>query len=459
MREETGRTMKKLSEDTSSYLFSNQALRKLIAPLIIEQFLAVFVGLADSIMVASAGEAAVSGVSMMDTVFVLLINIFAALATGGAVVSGQSLGRKKPEEACRATTQLFLFVGVLSVAVMAGIYLCKNWILYGLFGDAEAEVISSCRTYLLIVGASIPFLAIYNAGAATFRAMGNSKISMYVSLLMNAINIGGNGIFIYGMGWGVAGAALPTLVSRIFAGVGMVVLLRNQSHPLHLPKPFRFHFEGWMLKKILHIGVPNGVENSMFQLGKILVLSIVAGFGTASTAANAVCNNLAMFQTLPGIAMGYATLSVTAQCVGAGDYKQTRYYKRKLMRLTYLFILISSLILVALLPFIIWLYNLSAEASQMTEKIMWSHTAFCILIWPLSFTLPNVLRAANDVRYCMILSIASMWIFRVFCSKIFGVDLGLGVLGIWFAMYLDWAVRSLGFVVRYARGKWEHIRL
>ena len=451
--------MKEQEARQKAYLFSNQDLKKLIVPLIIEQFLAVFVGMADSIMVASAGEAAVSGVSMMDTVFVLLINIFAALATGGAVVAGQCLGRQKQEEACQATTQLFLFVGAASAVVMAGMYLCRGWIVHGIFGGAEEEVLRNCETYLLIVSGSIPFLALYNAGAATFRAMGNSKISMYVSLIMNGVNIGGNAIFIYGLGWGVAGAAFPTLVSRILAGVIMTALLRNQALKLHLPRPFSFRFEGWMLKKILHIGIPNGVENSMFQLGKILVLSIVAGFGTAATAANAVSNNLAMFQILPGLAMGYATLTVTAQCVGAGDYEQVRYYKRRLIRMTYGFILISSLILAVCLPFLIGLYNLSAEAAEMTEQIMWSHTVFCITIWPLAFTLPNVLRAANDVRYCMVLSIVSMWIFRVFCSKIFGVNLEMGVLGIWFAMYLDWAVRAIGFVIRYVRGKWEHIRL
>lgn len=209
--------MKEQEARQKAYLFSNQDLKKLIVPLIIEQFLAVFVGMADSIMVASAGEAAVSGVSMMDTVFVLLINIFAALATGGAVVAGQCLGRQKQEEACQATTQLFLFVGAASAVVMAGMYLCRGWIVHGIFGGAEEEVLRNCETYLLIVSASIPFLALYNAGAATFRAMGNSKISMYVSLIMNGVNIGGNATFIYGLGWGVAGAAFPTLVSRILA--------------------------------------------------------------------------------------------------------------------------------------------------------------------------------------------------------------------------------------------------
>ena len=307
-------------------LFSNQDLRKLILPLVVDQFLQSFVGLADSIMVASVGEAAVSGVSLIDTVMVLIINIFTALATGGAVIAGQFIGKKKTEMACRSINQLLSFTLKVSLAVMLLGYLGRNVITHVVFGKIEADVLYNCNVYLLIVFASIPMIALYNAGAAAFRAMGNSSVAMKTSMLMNAINLCGNAVLIYGLHRGVEGVAIPTLVSRTVACIVMLILLNNQTHTIHIYHPFSFRTDWSLLKKILYIGIPNGLENSMFQLGKILVLSIVTGFGTASIAANAVSNNVATFAVLPGMAMGFAMLTVVSQCVGAGDYEQVTYY-------------------------------------------------------------------------------------------------------------------------------------
>ena len=277
------------------YRFTNRDLKKLIIPLIIEQFLQIFVGLADSIMVASVGEAAVSGVSLVDSVFILFINIFAALATGGAVVSGQYIGRKEPETGCRAAWQMLIFIAISSIIVMAACYLCRGFILHQVFGSIDADVYYNSRTYLLIVCASIPFIALYNGGAAIFRAMGNSKIAMEMSLLMNGINLIGNAVLIFGLHMGVEGAAIPTLASRIIAAIIILKLLCRQDRLLHIPRPFLWRIDRKLLKKILYIGIPNGLENSMFQLGKILVLSLVSGFGTAAIAANAIGNYVAIF--------------------------------------------------------------------------------------------------------------------------------------------------------------------
>lgn len=443
-----------IRKDREGYFFSNRDLRKLVIPLIIEQLLAILVGMADSIMVSSVGEAAVSGVSLVDTIFVLLINIFAALATGGAVVTGQYIGKKRPEEGCKAADQLVLFTAGFSLAVMALVYLCRPFILHVVFGNIEADVMSNCNTYILIVAASIPFIALYNAGAAIFRSMGNAKIAMFMSLFMNGINIMGNAFLLYGLRWGVEGAALPTLISRMVAGIVMILLLFNQKLIIHLSRPFSFRLHWRTLKKILHIGIPNGLENSMFQLGKILVLSMVAGCGTASIAANAVSNTIACFQILPGMAMGFAILTVSAQCVGAGDYDQVRYYTRKLITVTYGLIIVTSLGIIALLPLIMRVYGISPEATHMAEKILTYHGICCMTIWPMSFSLPNTLRAANDVRFCMWLSILSMWIFRIGFSYLLCIRLELGVFGVWVAMTIDWFVRAVCFSWRYLRGKW-----
>ena len=445
--------------DTKNRFFSNADLRKLIVPLIIDQFLQAFVGLADSIMVASVGEAAVSGVSLIDTVMILILNIFTALATGGAVIAGQFLGKKKEEMACKATNQLIGFTLKLSLIVMILGYLGKDFITHVVFGKIEADVMYNCNLYLLIVLASIPMTALYNAGASIFRAMGDSTVAMKTSILMNTINVGGNAILIFGFHRGVEGVAIPTLVSRGVACLVMMVLLNNQKNVLHIQHPFSLRTDWSLLKKILYIGVPNGLENSMFQLGKILVLSVVAGFGTASIAANAVSNNVATFAVLPGMSIGFAMLTVTAQCVGAGDYEQVNYYTKKLLKIIYVSLIAANIIVVLALPFVIRIYGLSAEASDYAYKILVYHSACAVLIWPLSFSLPNTLRAAADVKYAMILSILSMWIFRIGFSILLGVYLEMGVFGVWVAMTIDWLFRAVCFVVRYLRGKWKHAAL
>ena len=448
----------KVKQEKSHYLFDNKALTALILPLIIEQFLAVLVGMADSIMIASVGEAAVSGVSLVDQVMLLIINLFGALATGGAVVAGQYLGRKNPEEADKAANQLIWFVTILAVGVMGLVYLGKNMILQGVFGQIEPDVMEYANTYLLIVTASVPFIALYNGGAAIFRTMGNSKITMTVSLIMNAINVVGNAILIYGFHCGVEGVAIPTLVSRMTAAILITVLLSNEKQVLHLQKTLRYRPEKETIKKILKIGIPNGLENSMFQLGKVLVLSLVSTFGTYAIAANAVCNVLASFQILPGMALSLAVTTVISRCVGAKDYEQVSYYTKKLLAISYISMFVTTIVICVALPFIMDVYNLSPETAKVAEEIMIFHSVSCVLVWTRAFTLPSVLRATGDAKTCMLISIPCMWIFRIGFSYILGKYFGMGVFGVWVAMVIDWVVRVIFFVLRYCRGKWKTIR-
>lgn len=438
-------------------LFSRNDLVRLIIPLIVDQFLQVAVGLSDSIMVARVGEAAVSGVSLVDTVMLLIINIFTALATGGAVIAGQYLGRKDPKTGCEATAQLFNFTFLFSIFIMILGYLGQNVILYHVFGKIEADVMKDSRTYLLIVLSSIPMIAMYNAGAAIFRAMGNSNVAMKTSLLMNSINVFGNALLIFGFHRGVEGVAIPTVVSRGVACVVILILLNNQEHELHILHPYPFKIKWNVLKKILYIGIPNGLENSMFQLGKIAVLSLVSGLGTASLAANAVGNNIANFAILPGMSFGFALLTVCAQCVGAGDFEQVKYYTKHMMRVEYLCLIASNLIVILALPFILSVYNLSDEAARYANDIILYHAACVVTIWPLSFTLPNTLRAAADVKVTMVLSIISMWVFRFGFSYLLAIEFHMGIFGVWVAMTIDWLVRGIFFVCRYKSGRWQKI--
>lgn len=442
--------------DRSGYLFSNRDLTALLIPLVIEQLLSVLVGMADSIMVASVGEAAVSGVSLVDNIMVLLINVFAALATGGAVVAGQYLGQKQRKKASQAATQLIWFITICAVVITILIYLCKSWILHGVFGKIEEDVMRHADIYLMIVGASIPFIALYNGGAAIFRTMGNSEVSMRVSMIMNVINVTGNAVLIYGFHRGTEGVAIPTLISRMTAAILIVMLLMRPDQVVSMERSLSYRFDWKMIKSILKIGIPNGLENSMFQLGKIIVLSLVSTFGTFAIAANAVSNTIASFQVLPGMAIALGVTTVIARCVGAGDYEQVKYYTKKLMGITYLSMLVTNGIVVLVLPWILKAYNLSEVTAATTTQIVTFYAVCSILIWPLSFTTPAMFRAAGDARMCMIISVASMWIFRIVFSYILGRYMGMGVFGVWVAMIVDWIARAVCFLLRLKSGKWKH---
>lgn len=435
--------------------FSNRDLKALILPLVVEQLLAITVGLADSMMVARVGEAAVSAVSLVDSINVLLVNAFAALATGGAVVAGQYLGLRETEKANRSAQQLLLFMGEISLVTTVLLYLMKGFILHVVFGAVAPDVAAYADAYFNIVEASTFFLAIYNAGAALFRVMGNSGISMRVSLIMNLINVTGNAILIFGFRMGVVGAAIPTLVSKIVAAVLMVVLLFRQDLTLHLSRPFSFRHERNIIRHILLFGVPNGIEGSMFQLGKILLLSVVTAFGTASVAANAISNTVCTFQCLAPQSIGLGMVTVVSRCIGAGQTDKARFYTRKLMKWGYAAMLATNLLIFALMPLILLIYGLSEEASYYARIIMLSHGGVGIVLWPIAFQLPQSLRAAGDTRFTMTVSSLSMWIFRVIFGVLFARTLGLGVLGIWFSMYIDWFVRAVFFVTRYRGDRWE----
>ena len=446
-------------QDRRNYLFSDKSLYRLILPLIIEQLLLVTVGLVDSMMVSSLGEAAVSAVSLVDSINILLINTFTALATGGAVVAGQYIGQKREDSACKAADQLVLFLTVSSIVVMILCYLSKYFILHVVFGKIEADVMSYANTYIMIIFTSIPFIAIYNGGAALFRAMGNSKITMKISIMMNLVNLTGNAILIYGFKMGVAGSAIATVFSRMLAALVICYLIKNQDLQIHLSKKLCKKFDKKLIQKILYIGIPNGLENGMFQLGKIIVLNLIATFGTAAIAANAVGNFIALFQVVPGMAISQAALAVTSQCIGAGDFDQTKYYTKKLIKLSIMSILMAVLITTIALPIIIKAYSLSPYTAKMTKVIILYHGVIAVFIWTISFVLPNTLRASNDVKFCMIIAILSMWIFRIGFSYVLGRYMGLGVMGVWIAMSIDWIFRAICFVVRYKGGKWKTYNL
>ena len=372
------------------------------------------------------------------------------------MVCGQFLGRRELHRARDAARQLLVFVTLLAVGITALLYAGKYLVLHVLFGQIEADVMAYANTYFLIVEASIPFMALYSAGAAIFRVMGNSAVSMKISLIMNAINVGGNALLIFGFGMGVEGVAIPTLAARIVAAAAVLILLRNPQLDIHLPKDKKYRYNPRTVSKILRIGVPSSIESSLFQLGKILLLSLVSTFGTASIAANAIANSVAVVQNLIGSSVGIAMITVVSQCVGAHDFRHARIYTGKLMKWTYITSTVWILLLFAVQPMIIDLYNVSTEAARLANMILWLHGCAWIVLWPASFTLPQALKGAGDTSFVMIAAVASMWIFRIFLGYLFAKYMGLGVIGTWLAMFADWVFRAGLYIWRWKSGRWEN---
>lgn len=440
-------------------LFTKKELKALIIPLVIEQILAMTVGIADTMMISYAGEAAISGVSLVDMINNVLISIFAAIATGGAVIISQYLGSRNRPGACEAAGQLLTITALISLGIMALTLIFRRPMLTALFGSIEPEVMESAMTYLILSAFSYPFLAVYNSGAAMYRSMGNSSAPMYISAGMNVINIVGNALLIFGFGMGVAGAALATLAARATAAVVQTLLVMNRKNQVYIERATVFHWNGSMMKRILSIALPNGVENGIFQGGRVVVVSIIAGFGTAQIAANAVANSLDSMGILGGSAMNLAMITVIGQCIGAGDTNQAIAYTKRLLKITYGIIGATCITLLLLLNPILNLYTLSEETRRLSMILIWLHDGLAIFFWPISFTLPFALRAAGDIRYTMAVSIFSMVAFRIAFSVILGVYLGLGAIGVWVAMIIDWLFRCVCFILRFRGGKWKNFHL
>ncbi len=435
-------------------LFSRKDLWRILFPLFIEQILAVTIGMLDTMMVSSAGDAAVSGVSLVDSINILLSNIFAALATGGAVVCSQFLGRKDFEVARTAAKQLIYTTFLAAFSIMAVALLFRGQILSLIFGKVSGSVMKNARIYFLFTALSYPFLALYNSGAAIFRSMGNSKISMYASLLMNLVNISGNALLIFIFHLGAAGAAIATLVSRIVGAMMMIVLLHNKNNTVYVEKILSFTPNYGMIRNILSIGIPSGMENGMFQFGKLLTQSLVSTYSTAAIAANAVANTLASFVYAAGGAFSLALITIIGRCIGAGEKKQAKQYTYKLLGIEYAVMFVVILGLTVFAKQIIGVYNLTEESNLLAFRIVLLHNICAAVMWPVAFSLPNCFRAANDVTFALVISVSSMWVFRVAFGYVFALSFGLGVMGVWVAMMIDWVFRTVMFVIHFARGKW-----
>lgn len=440
--------------------FDRKFLIKLVLPLVIEQILAVTVGMADMIMVSGAGETAVSGVSLVNTISNLLIYVFTALATGGAVVAAQAIGAKQKETANTVANQLVLICFAVAIVITAVCIILNRQILGLIYGNVEQAVMENAVIYFYITAFSFPFLSVYYGSTALFRSMGNSKLSMYVSVIMNVLNIIGNAVFVFVFNMGIAGVAWSTLISRAVAGIIVTALLRNQNLEIHIDRYLRLGFNWNIQKKILALGIPSGIDNAMFQIGKLFTQALIASFGTASIAANATASTIELLATIPAVATGLAITTVVGQCVGANDYEAAKAYTKKLMFWAYVMLWIENIAIVFLTPTIAGWYNLSAEGDRLARLLMWFHSACCVVMWPAAWTLQSVLRASGDVKYLMTASILIMWVFRIgfaylltYLNERLGSPIP-GVLCVWTAMVIDWFARCVSNIWRLKSGRW-----
>ncbi len=439
--------------DESTLLFSKDNLRALLIPLMLEQFLNSLMGMFDTVMVSNVGSAAISAVSLVDSVNTLIIQVFAALAAGGTIICSQYLGRGEKENAIEAARQLLLVVAVLSLSITVFCWCLNRPLLRLIFGSVEDDVMAGSVTYFAITLLSYPVFSLFSCGSAFFRAGGNSRFPMIISVIGNGMNIAGNALLIFVFDMGVAGAALSTLASRIFCFIAVFVALRSEKNVICIRR-YRTRPRWGTIKRILSISVPAGIENGMFQFGKLAIQSTVSILPTYAIAAQALTVIFEGLNGVAGVGVGLGLMTVVGQTLGAGRKEEAKYYIVKLTELSYLVVLVCCLAVFAIVKPVIWIAGLEPRSANLCFDMMIFITIAKPLVWSAAFTIPYGLKAAGDVRYTMIVSSLSMWIFRVIIVIALIRAFGVGPIAVWIGMAIDWTVRAIIFTIRFKGGKW-----
>ncbi|MCI7450734.1 MAG: MATE family efflux transporter [Blautia sp.] len=436
------------------HIFTNKMLRNLLVPVIFEQVLNSLMGTVDTMMVSNVGSAAISAVSLVDSINVLVIQAFSALAAGGAIICSQYIGQKNHEMANKSARQVLFIITAISVAVTALCLIFRVPLLQLIFGKVEADVMTASRVYFFYTALSFPFIALYDAGASIFRSQGNTRGPMIVSVISNGINIGGNAILIWVFHMGVAGAAIATLASRVFCAVVVLWQLRLDRQPIVVKDYYQIRPDGKMIGRILSLGIPSGVENSMFQLGKLSIQSSVSTLGTTAIAAQAMTNILENLNGIAAIGVGIGLMTVVGQCLGAGRKDEAVYYIKKLCVLAEIVIIVSCLLVFALTIPITKLGGMEPESAKMCFHMVTWITIVKPIVWVMGFVPAYGLRAAGDVKFSMITSCTTMWVFR-FCLCVYLIRFqGFGPMAVWIGMFTDWTIRGIIFGIRFHSRKW-----
>ena len=439
-------------------MFSNKQLKDMILPLLMEQFLLMLVGLADTMVVSYAGEAAVSGVSLVNSFNTIFINLFTALASGGAVVVSQYIGRRDMKMASESSSQLLMVATVFAVVISIPVLIWKVPLLKGLFGKVEPDVMEACKTYLRISVYSFPALGIYNAGTALYRSIGKTSVTMKISIVSNLINVAGNLIGVFVFRAGVAGVAYPSLIARTFSAVVITLLCFREKEVRYVGR-WIFQWNRELLKKMLSIAIPNGVESGIFQFVKVALSSVVALFVTYQIAANGISQSIWSVAALISVTMGPVFITVIGQCMGAGDIRQAEYYFRKLTKVTVCISVAWNTLIFLITPLLIKIFAVSRQTGQMILYLVLIHNIANAVVFPFADPLGKGLRAAGDAMFTMGISLFTTIGVRLILSILLGIVLDLGVIGIALAMCLDWTVRGVIFWIRFRQGKWKTYRV
>lgn len=439
------------------HMFTNRMIRSLLIPVVLEQLLNSIMGTADTMMVSNVGSAAISAVSLVDSINILVIQAFSALAAGGAIVCAQYIGQQNQERANESARQVLFIITLISIVVSAICLGFKKPLLRLIFGSVEAEVMRASEIYFFYTALSFPFIALYDAAASIFRAQDNTKGPMTISMISNIMNIVGNAIMIWGFHMGVAGAAIATLISRIFCALVVLIQLRRDRQPIVVRDYLKIRPDWPMIGRILGIGIPSGVENSMFQLGKLAIQSTVSTLGTVAIAAQAMTNILENLNGIAGIGVGVGLMTIVGQCMGANRKDEAVYYIKKLSVIAEVTIIVSCLLVFILTRPVTMLGGMEKTSADMCwHMVMWI-TIVKPIMWVSAFVPAYGLRAAGDVKFSMISSCAVMWLCRFCLSVLLIRGLGFGPMGVWIGMFADWTVRAVLFTWRFHSRKWlEH---
>lgn len=448
------RNVIKTEAKQGTLMFTNRALVALLVPIVVEQFLNSFMGMVDTMMVSNVGSYAITAVALVDSINNLIIQIFAAMATGASIICSQYLGARDEQGSNRAARQVVLTVFTISMTIMAVGLLFKRPLLALIFGTVEEQVMENCLVYFVVTVLSYPFLALFNAGSAFFRASGNSKYPMKVSLISNGINIAGNAVLIFGFHLGVLGAAIATLASRAFCMIVIFIALTRPRQVIVIRDYLTIRPDGDLIKKILAIGIPSGIENGMFQFGKLSIQSTISVLPTSALAAQAMTNIMENVNGVVGIAIGIGLMTVVGQCIGAGKKEQAKYYIVKLTAIAWVGILLSCLFVMAIVTPVTKIAGMEPESAALCIHMVAAITLVKPIAWTMSFVPAYGMRAAGDVKFSMITSMVTMWTVRVALCVCLVKVFGFGTMAVWYGMFADWTVRSLIFGGRFMSGKW-----
>ena len=441
-------------QNNTHHLYNNLDLRKLLIPIIVEQLLSSLMGTADTMMVSNIGSAAISAVSLVDSINILVIQALSALSAGGAILCSQYLGSKNQKEANRSAQQVLFVMVVLSVMLSAFCLIFRNPLLRLIFSEVESDVMTNSQTYFLFTLLSFPFIGLYDAGASIMRSQNNSRNPMIISVISNFMNIAGNAILIFGFQMGVKGAAISTLVSRIFCAVVVIWQLRSDNAPISIRDYFSIRPDFHLIKKILFIGIPSGIENSMFQFGKLAIQSTVSTLGTVAIAAQAMTNILENLNGIAAIGIGIGLMTVVGQCLGANRKDEAIYYIKKLSWLAEAVVIASCLLVFALTKPITIIAGMEPASAKLCLSMVTFITIVKPLSWVLAFIPPYGMRSAGDVKFSMITSCCTMWLCRVSLCIYLCRVWGFGPIAVWIGMFCDWTLRAIIFSIRFHSGKW-----